>query len=130
MIILIGATTENPSYEVISPLLSRCKVYVLNQLQPVEIEEILRRALSDPRGLGLEKIQVKDDVLKQLAVFANGDARIALNLIELAVSLKAGSSQGEHSVLDIADLETALQRKMLQYDKAGEEHYNLISALH
>jgi putative ATPase len=124
VIILIGATTENPSFEVISPLLSRCKVYVLNQLQPVEIEEILRRALSDPRGLGLEKIQVKDDVLKQLA------ARIALNLIELAVSLKAGSSQGEHSVLDIADLETALQRKMLQYDKAGEEHYNLISALH
>ena len=131
VIVLIGATTENPSFEVISPLLSRCKVYVLNLLQPAEIENILRRALSDKeRGLGNTAVTVPDDVLKQLSVYANGDARIALNILELAVSLAHGGAKGKARTLTSADLESALQRKMLQYDKAGEEHYNLISALH
>ncbi len=131
VIVLIGATTENPSFEVISPLLSRCKVYVLNQLQPSEIEEILRRALIDSeRGLGTVPVKVPDEVLKQLAVYANGDARIALNILDLAVSLTAGQNKGKEASLTTADLESALQRKILQYDKGGEEHYNLISALH
>ena len=131
VIVLIGATTENPSFEVISPLLSRCKVYVLNPLQPAEIEEILRRALKDEqRGLGSIHIRVPDDVLNQLAVYANGDARIALNVLELATSLVAERSHGEDLVLSTSDLESALQRKILQYDKGGEEHYNIISALH
>jgi putative ATPase len=131
VIILIGATTENPSFEVIGPLLSRCKVYVLNPLQPPEIEEILRRALSDEsRGLGKIRITVPDEVLKQLSVYANGDARIALNIFELAVSLAAGRPSPDPAVLATEDLEAALQRKILQYDKGGEEHYNLISALH
>jgi putative ATPase len=130
-IILIGATTENPSFEVISPLLSRCKVYVLNPLQPPEIENILRRALADKeRGLGSAEVAVPDEVLKQLSVFANGDARIALNILELAVTLSRGRAKGKAAALTGADLESALQRKILQYDKSGEEHYNLISALH
>ncbi len=131
VIVLIGATTENPSFEVIGPLLSRCKVYVLNPLQPAEIQEILRRALADEtRGLGSVRITVPDEVLKQLSVYANGDARIALNIFELAISLVQGRSGAEPAVLTTADLEAALQRKILQYDKGGEEHYNLISALH
>lgn len=131
VIILIGATTENPSFEVISPLLSRCKVYVLHSLQPSEIEQILRRALSDEQaGFGTVPITVPDDVLNQLSVYANGDARIALNILDLAVSLVLGRTKGEPAVLATSDLETALQRKILQYDKTGEEHYNLISALH
>jgi putative ATPase len=131
VIILIGATTENPSFEVISPLLSRCKVYVLNPLQPAEVEEILRRALkNEQRGLGSTPVEVPDEVLRQLAIYANGDARIALNILDLAVSLVAKRSRGESAVLSVSDLETALQRKILQYDKGGEEHYNIISALH
>jgi putative ATPase len=131
VIVLIGATTENPSFEVISPLLSRCKVYVLNPLQPAEIEQILRHALSDKqRGLGSVAVTMPNDVLHQLAMYANGDARIALNVLELAVSLVPGRATGAASTLTTNDLESALQRKILQYDKAGEEHYNLISALH
>jgi putative ATPase len=131
VIVLIGATTENPSFEVIGPLLSRCKVYVLNPLQPPEIEEILHRALADTqRGLGNVQITVPDEVFRQLSVYANGDARIALNIFELAVSLTRANSKAESAVLTTADLESALQRKILQYDKTGEEHYNLISALH
>ncbi len=131
VIILIGATTENPSFEVISPLLSRCKVYVLNPLQPAEVEEILRRALiNEERGLGSIHVEVPDEVLRQLAVYANGDARIALNILELAASLISKRAHGEGAVLTIRDLETALQQKMLHYDKGGEEHYNIISALH
>jgi putative ATPase len=131
VILLIGATTENPSFEVISPLLSRCKVYVLNPLQPSEIVEILRCALADKdRGLGNIPVEVSDEVLHQLAVYANGDGRIALNIFELAVSLVSGRKTDQPKTLTTADLESALQRKLLQYDKAGEEHYNLISALH
>lgn len=131
VIVLIGATTENPSFEVIGPLLSRCKVYVLNPLQPPEICEILRRALSDKeRGLGNVPITVPDDVLNQLSVYANGDARIALNIFELSISLVLRKESDSTPTLTTADLESALQKKILQYDKAGEEHYNLISALH
>jgi putative ATPase len=131
VIALIGATTENPSFEVIGPLLSRCKVYVLNPLQPPEIEEILRHALADEeRGLGKAPVTIPDEVIRQLSVYANGDARIALNIFELAISLVQGRAPGKPAVLTTDDLESALQRKILQYDKAGEEHYNLISALH
>ncbi|HSW39514.1 MAG TPA: replication-associated recombination protein A [Acidobacteriota bacterium] len=131
VIILIGATTENPSFEVIGPLLSRCKVYVLDQLQPAGIVSILRRALSDSeRGLGDLPITVPDEALNLLAVYANGDARIALNILELAVALASGRAKGNPAELTIQDMESALQKKMMQYDKAGEEHYNLISALH
>ena len=131
VIVLIGATTENPSFEVISPLLSRCKVYVLNPLQPSDIAEILRRALSDKdRGLGNAPILVPGAVIDQLAVYANGDARIALNILDLAVSLTSRQTTDETQTLTTNDLESALQKKILQYDKAGEEHYNLISALH
>ena len=98
VIILIGATTENPSFEVIGALLSRCKVYVLNPLQPPEIQEILRRALADTeRGLGNCQVHVDDDVLRQLAVFSNGDARSALNTLELAVSLVSRRAKGKGS---------------------------------
>jgi putative ATPase len=131
VIILIGATTENPSFEVIGPLLSRCKVYVLHPLQPPEIETILRRALADQeRGLGKAGVTAPDEVLKQLSVYANGDARIALNILELSVSLSLGRAEGKPAALTQNELESALQRKILQYDKSGEEHYNLISALH
>ncbi len=131
VIVLIGATTENPSFEVIGPLLSRCKVYVLNPLRPPEIQRILRRALEDAgRGLGNSGVAVPDAVLEQLAVYANGDARIALNILELAVSLVARAEPGAARELTTAGLEGALQKKILQYDKGGEEHYNLISALH
>jgi putative ATPase len=131
VIVLIGATTENPSFEVIGPLLSRCKVYVLNPLNPAEIVEILQRALKDDRrGLAAAGVAVPDEVLHQLAVYANGDARIALNILELAVSLAQGKASGETSIVTSSDLESAVQKKILQYDKAGEEHYNLISALH
>jgi putative ATPase len=131
VIVLIGATTENPSFEVIGPLLSRCKVYVLNPLQPPEICKILRRALGDKeRGVGNVAITVPDDVLSQLAVYANGDARIALNIFELSISLVLRQESDSTPTLTTADLESALQKKILQYDKTGEQHYNLISALH
>jgi putative ATPase len=131
VIVLIGATTENPSFEVISPLLSRCKVYVLKPLQPEEVEEILRRALADKeRGLGAVAITVPDEVLRQLAVYANGDARIALNIFELAVSLVSRRQTHPKASQTMDELDSAHQQKILQYDKAGEEHYNLISALH
>ena len=131
VIVLIGATTENPSFEVISPLLSRCKVYVLNPLNPEEIEKILKRSLSDQkRGLGGSPVSVPENILHKMALYANGDARIALNTLELAVSMKMRRSSEPSNVLTFEDLESALQKKILQYDKSGEEHYNLISALH
>jgi putative ATPase len=131
VIVLIGATTENPSFELISALLSRAKVYVLEPLGPAEIERVVRRALADAeRGLGKTPVEVPDDVLGRLVVHSNGDARVALNALEIAVSLAAGRGGSGAKVLTLDDLEAALQKKMLLYDKAGEEHYNLISALH
>jgi len=128
-IILIGATTENPSFEVISALLSRSKVFVLNPLTEQEILRVLRHALVSPQGLGSEKINITEDALRLIAAFANGDARAALNTLELSVSL-VRSSGGDRSEIDSPQVQEALQKKTLLYDKAGEEHYNLISALH
>jgi len=129
-IVLIGATTENPSFEVISPLLSRAKVYMLSALSTDEIVMLLERALRDERhGLGSQRIAIAPELLKQMAVFANGDARAALNTLETAVSAASRDEQGRVLITEKI-VEDAIQRKMLLYDKAGEEHYNLISALH
>jgi putative ATPase len=130
-IILIGATTENPSFEVNAALLSRSKVFVLQPLPGAAIETILRRAVADvERGLGGLALEVSDDVIGAIARFANGDARTALNLLELsAASAPAPADTGPRR-LDLPHLEQAIQRRALLYDKGGEEHYNLISALH
>ncbi|MFZ0880329.1 MAG: replication-associated recombination protein A, partial [Candidatus Acidiferrales bacterium] len=129
-ILLIGATTENPSFEVISPLLSRMKVYILRALTEEQIVELLHRALADPeRGLGSEKIEVAAEILHRIAIVANGDARAAYNTLEAAVRSTTPDSLGRR-VLSPALLEEILQKKLLPYDKAGEEHFNLISALH
>jgi putative ATPase len=129
-ITFIGATTENPSFEVISPLLSRTKVYVLDPLPTPLIVELLRRALADKeRGLANENLHADDDILFRIASFANGDARTAYNILELAARGARPDSQGVRVVTHEL-LEDILQRKLLRYDKAGEEHYNLISALH
>ncbi|MBZ5528236.1 MAG: replication-associated recombination protein A [Acidobacteriia bacterium] len=129
-ILFIGATTENPSFEVIAPLLSRTKVYVLAPLSTPQIAELLRRALADnERGLGNENVDAGEEVLFRIASFANGDARSAYNTLELAVRSTAPGADGRRS-LTSERLGEILQRKMLRYDKAGEEHYNLISALH
>ncbi|MBN2241281.1 MAG: replication-associated recombination protein A [Acidobacteria bacterium] len=131
VIALIGATTENPSFEVIGPLLSRCKVYVLNPLSPEETEEILKRALTEPQlGLGADEISSPDAVLRRISLYANGDARVALNILELSASLAVRRAGKLPAVLTSEDLESALQQKIPRYDKDGEEHYNLISALH
>jgi putative ATPase len=125
-IVLIGATTENPSFEVNSALLSRSKVHVLKPLGPEGLATILRRALADPeRGLGRLNLQADDDAVAAIARYANGDARVALNLLELASATAA--STGRIDAPLIADL---AQNRALLYDKTGEEHYNLISALH
>ncbi len=129
-VILIGATTENPSFEVIAPLLSRAKVYVLAALSPPQLVGLLRRALADPRaGYGGEKIEAADALLERIALFANGDARAAYNTLEAAVQGAPAEADGRRVITD-ALLEDVLQRKVLLYDKSGEEHYNLISALH
>ncbi|MGA8075551.1 MAG: replication-associated recombination protein A, partial [Candidatus Acidiferrales bacterium] len=129
-ILLIGATTENPSFEVISPLLSRLKVYILRGLTVTEITVLLERALADPdRGFGGEKIQVEPQLLERIAQMANGDARAAYNTLEAIVLGTAPDELGVRS-LTSARLEEVLQHRLLPYDKAGEEHFNLISALH
>ena len=126
-IVLIGATTENPSFEVNSALLSRSKVYVLKALGPQQIVAILRRALEDrERGLGNLELQADDEALGGLARYANGDARVALNMLETAAAA-AGAAGTRIDVALVADL---AQNRALLYDKSGEEHYNLISALH
>lgn len=129
-ITFIGATTENPSFEVISPLLSRTKVYILEPLATPQIVELLQRALADKeRGLGNENIQASDELLFRMASYANGDVRAAYNTLELAVRGTRPDQAGvRHLTPEL--LEDLLQRKVLRYDKAGEEHYNLISALH
>jgi putative ATPase len=123
-VVLIGATTENPSFEVNAALLSRCRVYVLQPLGEDELTRIMRRALEDEtRGLGGRGVTAEDDALRLIARLANGDARSALNILDLAVALH-GTRITETAIHEAA------QRKSLLYDKAGEEHYNLISALH
>jgi putative ATPase len=129
-ILLIGATTENPSFEVIAPLLSRMKVYVLHGLSQEQIVDLLRRAIEDPgRGLGKERVQASNEILERIAVLANGDARAAYNTLEALVLGTEPGSDGRR-VLSETRLEDVLQKKLLPYDKGGEEHYNLISALH
>ncbi len=127
-IILIGATTENPSFEVNGALLSRCKVFVLKGLTEDEIVGLLRRALTDPRGFGRKRVVISDDMLKAIAIFANGDARAALSTLEMVV---LNSDEIEGRITVTADcVEQCTSRKSLLYDKGGEEHYNIISALH
>jgi len=129
-IILIGATTENPSFEVIAPLLSRTRVYVLQALTTDQIEGLLRRALADPaRGLGNEKIVIGDEAIQHIAVFSGGDARAAYNTLEAGVRATQPDASGTRTIT-MELLAELLQRKFLLYDKSGEEHYNLISALH
>jgi putative ATPase len=128
VIILIGATTENPSFEINSALLSRLKVLVLDQLNEDEVVGILKRALSDAeRGLAGLNVQIDDDRLRRLAAFAGGDARTALNTLELAVA-SAGTDENGLRIVSDEDLREALQRASALYDKTGEQHYNLISA--
>jgi len=129
-VILLGATTENPSFEVISPLLSRARVFVLNRLEKEDIMTILQRALSEVQG-GLAELNVDapDEVLREIAVFANGDARIGLNCLELAVGLSTPDERNRRH-LTPQILKEVLGKKTLLYDKEGEEHYNLISAFH
>jgi len=130
-IVLIGATTENPSFEVIAALLSRSKVFVLQPLDAPAIESILRRALADPeRGLGGMDLSVADDAVGAIARFANGDARTALNLLEFAATSAPKDPETGGRKLDLPQLEQSIHRRALLYDKTGEEHYNLISALH
>jgi putative ATPase len=124
-VVLIGATTENPSFEVVSALLSRTKVYSLRALETSEVVTLLKRALATPRrGLGHLGLTIADELLGEIAVASSGDARAALNTLEIAADLAHGGVIGRQAVAD------ALQRKVLLYDKSGEEHYNLISALH
>ncbi len=127
-IILIGATTENPSFEVNGALLSRCKVFVLKALTIEELTELLRRAVKDPRGFGEQEIEIDDDMLAAIAEFANGDARSALSTLEMAVL--NGEVNDNKVIVTKETLEQCTSRKSLLYDKKGEEHYNLISALH
>jgi len=134
---LIGATTENPSFEIISALLSRVRVYVLKQLTEDQIVVLLRRALADAeRGLGQLRLEASDEALRKIAAYSSGDARSAYNVLEVAASLTqsvetrlAASPAGTSTITDEIVRE-AVQKRVLLYDKAGEEHYNLISALH
>ncbi|MGH9726763.1 MAG: replication-associated recombination protein A, partial [Candidatus Acidiferrales bacterium] len=129
-ILLIGATTENPSFEVIAALLSRMKVYVLRALTAEEIVQLLRRALADAeRGIGNIAVEISEEILERIAVLANGDARAACNTLEALALGTEPDAQGRRKV-DEARLADVLQRKLLPYDKSGEEHFNLISALH
>lgn len=133
-IVLIGATTENPSFEVNGALLSRCKVFVLHQLEQDDIAELVRNAVRDPRGFGDQDVRIDEDVIMALAAFANGDARTALSTLEMMI-LNADYTNDPadgHEIINVTteDFEQCTSRKSLLYDKQGEEHYNLISALH
>ncbi|MCD6163328.1 MAG: replication-associated recombination protein A [candidate division Zixibacteria bacterium] len=129
-IILIGATTENPSFEVISALLSRCRVYTLNQLAVEDIKTIIKRAATDKkRGLGAKQIIFESECLDHLAGLASGDARVALNLLEFAADTIKPDDKGR-LVFTIKVLNEAVQKKSLLYDKHGDQHFNLISSLH
>ncbi len=127
-IILIGATTENPSFEVNGALLSRCKVFVLQALKADELTALLRRAVTDERGFGGQRVDISDELLRVIAEFANGDARSALSTLEMAILNGAQTEDG--TVVTAETIEQCTSKKSLLYDKSGEEHYNLISALH
>ena len=127
-IILIGATTENPSFEINNALLSRCRVFVLERLSAEDICQLLKRALKSPEGLGYLKVEITDEMLEMIARFADGDARRGFNLLEMAVT--NGQIEGDRTIVTREILEHCLGKKSLLYDKKGEEHYNLISALH
>ena len=128
-IILIGATTENPSFEINGALLSRCKVFVLQALRPEDLFLLLRRALSDERGFGGQRIHIEEELVERIAVFANGDARAALSTLEMVVLNGETDDSGAVTVTP-ETLEQCTSKRSLLYDKGGEEHYNLISALH
>src|SRR5699024_6198590 len=128
-IILIGATTENPSFEINSALLSRCKVFVLQALSEGDIKELLNHALTATSGYGGQKIEISDSILEAAAVFANGDARTALNTLEMMVLNGEILPDGTIRITE-ETVEQCTSKKSLLYDKKGEEHYNLISALH
>ncbi len=127
-IILIGATTENPSFEVNGALLSRCRVFVLQPLSAENLLKMLKHALQSPKGFGGQKIEISDDLLNLIANFANGDARSALSTLEMVIL--NGDMRGDTVVVTKEILEQCISKKSLLYDKNGEEHYNLISALH
>ncbi len=127
-IILIGATTENPSFEINAALLSRCRVFVLKELQTTDVEKLLHRALKDKRGFGYLNVEISDDLVHSIAEFSNGDARNALNVLEMAVN--NGDITPDKTIVTKDIVEQCTSRKSLLYDKRGEEHYNLISALH
>ncbi len=127
-IILIGATTENPSFEVNSALLSRCKVFVLHALTEEDLVEVLRRALHDSKGFGGQKVAISDELLRMIAGFANGDARVALSTLEMVIL--NGELDDEVTTVTTETVEQCINKKSLLYDKNGEEHYNIISALH
>ncbi|MBR4909558.1 MAG: replication-associated recombination protein A [Acidaminococcaceae bacterium] len=127
-IILIGATTENPSFEVNGALLSRCRVFVLQPLSVEDLLKMLKHALQSPKGFGGQKIEITEDLLYLIANFANGDARSALSTLEMVIL--NGDMQGDKVTVTKEILEQCISKKSLLYDKNGEEHYNLISALH
>jgi len=130
-IVLIGATTENPSFEVNAALLSRSKVFVLRGLTAPEVEVVIRRALADrERGLGAMDLRVTDEAIAAMARYVNGDARSALNLLEFSAAAAPMDPETCIRQLDLPQLESSIQRRALLYDKGGEEHFNLISALH
>lgn len=127
----IGATTENPSFEVIAPLLSRCRVYVLKPLREEQIVGLLQRALQDTeRGLGDLHLEADEPALRKIAAYSSGDARSAYNALEVAATLAREQAEADPPRITDAIVADALQKRVLRYDKAGEEHYNLISALH
>lgn len=128
-IILIGATTENPSFEVNAALLSRCKVFVLKALEKEDILALLHRALKDPEGFGDIPVEIDEDALSMIAVFSNGDARKALSTLEMAV-LNASANEQGHPAVTITDIEEITSKKSLLYDKGGDQKYDIISALH
>ena len=133
VVTLIGATTENPSFEVNAALLSRCRVFTLKGLTEEQVQSILRRALTDEkRGLGAMHLAIAEDALEAIAVFANGDARTALNVLELAAQGSLQSEQGEagQRTMTLALVEEVMQHRALLYDKNGEQHFDTISALH
>ena len=128
-IVLIGATTENPSFEINNALLSRCRVFVLKELSSDDILTLLKRALEDERGFGKEKIDITEEELETIAAFANGDARSALTTLDMIITNAKITKDGTLKVTK-ENIEDCLTKKTLLYDKNGEEHYNIISALH